>query len=172
MSQVVEPGKKIPLVAQIECPPATPLYVRAEVLKDDRTPYTGSPVNLTNEGNGRFFNASLTMLDIPFTTATFRVYTDPTYTTESDDYCPVTEVYNRGANVDDINSKLDALLTQGQDVGLQGEIVPETTIEGDVSTKADELSGDVENESQATGEVEEITATGDVKDQSEITGRL
>jgi len=93
----VVPGEKIPLVAQLECPEGTTLYVQAEVLRPNRSNITGSPKQLTDEGDGRYFDDSLTMPDEAFLTVTYKVFTNPGLTIESDDYCQVTETINRAA---------------------------------------------------------------------------
>lgn len=124
MSSVV-PGEKIPLVAHLECPEGATYYVKAEVLRPNRADITGSPKSLLNEGDGRFFDASLTMPDEPFVTVTYKVFDDALMTTESEDYCQVTETVNRAAGgsgeVIVINTP-DRLITKTKDSRISTKI--------------------------------------------------
>jgi len=94
----IEPGQDIPLVAHLECPDGETYFVQAEVLRPDRSNITGSPIQLTDEGDGRFFNDTLSMPDESFITVTYRVFLDAGLTEEAlDEYCPKTVVIGREA---------------------------------------------------------------------------
>lgn len=171
MGQNIAQGNKVPLVAQLECAPGAPtFYVEAELLKDDRTPLT--TVQLTEEADGRFSNTSVVMPDLPFITATFVVYENAGLTIESEDYCRVTETYNLGANVDEISSKLDALLTKGQDLGLSGDVEADSMVDGNLDTSESELSGVTQTESEVSGIVEEIKTSGNINGNENLKGSL
>ena len=93
----IAPGEKVPLVAQLECPEAATLYVEAIIKRPSRAVLPGSPVDLTDEGNGVFFDDSITMPDESFITVTYNVYEDAAKTQPAEDYCSTTITITRAA---------------------------------------------------------------------------
>jgi len=88
-------GDKIPLVGHLECPEGSTLYVEAVIKKPDRTEIANSPIDLTDEGSGLFFDDSELMPELDYLTVTYNIYEDALKTIQSDDFCSVTEVFNR-----------------------------------------------------------------------------
>lgn len=95
MSTHLKNGDKLPLVADVECPEGITYYVEAVIKKPDRTEIGASPVDLTDEGDGHFFDDSVLMPLLDFLTVTYKVYEDALKTTLSDEYCEVTHVFTR-----------------------------------------------------------------------------
>ena len=99
MSFSIPALEKLPLTAHLEClPNGETLFVQAHVKKPDRSHITGSPVKLTDETEGLFFDDTLTMPDESFVTVTYKIFTNAGLTIESDDYCKVTEVISQSAS--------------------------------------------------------------------------
>lgn len=99
MSFSIPANENLPLTAHLEClPSGDTLFVQAHVKRPNRSHITGSPVQLTDEGDGLFFNDTLTMPDEAFVTVTYKIFTNSGLSIESDDYCNVTEVISQSAS--------------------------------------------------------------------------
>jgi hypothetical protein len=92
VSTPVKVGEKIPLLAHLECLDGPPLYVDAVIKRPDRSSLPGSPFDLGHEGNGVYFDNSVTMPDEDYLTVTYRIFDDAGKTIPSDAYCQVTEI--------------------------------------------------------------------------------
>jgi len=125
MSNVVKVGEKLPLVAHLECPDASVLYVEAVIKRPDRSQLLGSPIDLGNEGSGIYFDDSISMPDESFVTVTYNIYDDAAKTIPSEDYCSVTETVNRsdgGSGQNIVTNTPDRIVGRVKDERLTAKI--------------------------------------------------
>lgn len=92
MSIEVKIGDKIPLMAHLECYESGPVYVDA-ILKDAARVQIGSAVDLGHEGDGIFFDNSVTMPEEDYVTATYRIWQDAGKTIPHPDFCSSSEIF-------------------------------------------------------------------------------
>tara|TARA_R110000803_G_scaffold162194_1_gene225815 strand:+ start:22977 stop:23465 length:489 start_codon:yes stop_codon:yes gene_type:complete len=121
----VKVGDKIPLVAHLECPDGVTFYVEAILKRPDRSAVAGSPLDLTDEGVGIFFDNSINMPDEQFITATYIVYEDALKTTVSDKYCSTTSIFTRessGSGEVIVTNTPDRIVAKVKDERLSAKI--------------------------------------------------
>jgi hypothetical protein len=86
MSTSLKLSTLIPLSLQLVCHEGVTFYVQA-VLKDNLGVQYGSAINLTDFGDGLFFDGSVAMPNKNALNVQYTVFTDSGYTAESDEYC-------------------------------------------------------------------------------------
>lgn len=169
-------------------------FVRAYVRDFSGSAVAGSPATLSHIGEGRYINNSLVMPDSPLVKASYIVYDDALFTTESPIYTHGTDVFERRSldqivdilqeiqgsgwmestdTLEKIRDLLDQIIVQANATS-QPEIIAEVLDDGQVEGQAAESQSiDAESDDdivEASMESEETTvdAESDPKLQSEV----
>lgn len=171
MGLKLNPGDPLPFEVNLECFEGDTFFVDVIVLDPDRDQILGSPIDLTDEGGGNFFDDSQTYPDLDFISITGRVFEDAAKTIPADDFCEKTVHVHRSLEKS-TDSKISQLLAQGVDLGLTGNVEAESEITGILDGDDLEISGNIETDGMATGEVEEIDAQGNINDEENLIGSI
>ncbi len=108
-------------------------FVQAIVADSSGTPLAGSPVTLSNSGNGLYEDDSLIMPTDPEVTAIYKVYNDAGFTTPSAVHADALDIYRRDTDLEkicEVQDTVNAILAGGNLSDLEGSLIDDGELVG------------------------------------------
>lgn len=148
----VKVGNKVPLSAQVECPDATPVFLRAFIYDESNNLLTTR--DMIDRGEGSFENYSYTMPNLDIIRVQFLAYDDSSYTNRLDEPCPGTDVFKKLEETGGGGSSpVAGVQAVGKVIGgiIQGKVFGQSIIKGRISNSV--VKGRVQGSGMLQGKI-------------------
>lgn len=155
----IKVGSTVPLEAQLQCLESEVVYVRAFIFNPSGTQIATR--DMTNGGEGRFYDYSYSMPNLAFVSVQYRPYNDPGYSVPSDTFCNDTETFVKLEEV-----AAGEGLSGGVIIGkilttpLIGKLRPHGVLLGKVTNS--KLTGVIKQNPKIIGEIKSYTLKGKI----------